>query len=145
MARLLIFLLACLLSAGTERADLASARTEPDLEKRSRKALSNAATALKTARESYRSAELSKVEAALEEVRESVELADLSLKQTGKQPSRSPRHFKHAEIKTRELLRKLEDFRAEMSIEDRAIADKVRAYVQQVHDQLLLGIMGEKK
>jgi hypothetical protein len=81
----------------------------------------------------------------LEEVQQSVELAETSLNQTGKNPSRSPKHFKQAELKTRDLLRKLDGFRHEMSVADRAVADRVVDAVQKIHDALLDGIMGKKK
>jgi len=126
-------------------ADLTAARAEPNLEKRSRKALDNADRVFAGARQAYRDGELKQAQAALEEVAESVLLAHESLKRTGKNPSRSPKHFKHAEIKTRALLRRLDDFRQEMSVEDRDTLDRVRDAVDQVHRELLQGIMGGKK
>lgn len=122
-----------------------AARAEPNLEKRSRKALENADRAFAAACQAYRSGDLQRTQAALEEVGESVALAHESLKQTGKNPSRSPKHFKHAEIKTRALLRRLDDFRLDMSFEDRDTLDRVRSAIDQVHSELLQGIMGGKK
>jgi hypothetical protein len=72
-------------------------------------------------------------------------LADESLKQTGKNPARSPKHFKHAEIKTRLLLRRLNDFREHMGVDDRETIDQVRAIIDKINQELLLGIMGGKK
>jgi len=74
-----------------------------------------------------------------------VELADQALKQTGKNPIRSPKHFEHAELKTREVLRRLDGFRDEMSVADRSVLDRVVSAVQKVHDALLEGIMGKRK
>jgi len=68
----------------------------------------------------------------------------MSLNQTGKNPSRSPKHFKYAELKTRELLRKLDGFRDEMSVADRPAVDRVIGTVQKIHDALLEGVMGKK-
>lgn len=138
-------MLAAVLIAGPLGADLSAVLAERNLEKRSRKALENAAAALKAADKSYWQGNLKQTLAALEEVRESVDLSYESLKQTGKDPSRSPKHFKRAEIKTRELLRKMRDFRERMAVDDRPHIDKVRARVQEVHDDLLLGIMGRKR
>ncbi|MCL5744383.1 MAG: hypothetical protein M1541_10730, partial [Acidobacteria bacterium] len=76
---------------------------------------------------------------------DSVVLSNDSLKETGKNPSKSPKHFKHAEIRTRELLRRMDDFRQEMSVDDRAILDKIEPTIRKIHDELLLGIMGVKR
>ncbi len=144
MIRLSVFLAASLLAAPI-RADLASVKAEPNLERRARRALENADQALKAAQEAYRNGDAKQTEAAFDELRESVVLANDSLKQTGKNPRRSPRHFKNAEIKTRALLRRLEDFRPQMSPDDRDCLDKAQAAIQKVHDELLTGIMGEKR
>ena len=125
--------------------DLARLQSEPNLEKRAHAALNNAEEALKQAREAYKNGDTAAAESRLEEVEQSVELADSTLKQTGKNPSRSPKHFKYAELRTRDLLRKLDGFRDDMSVADRPVIDRVIAAVQKVHDALLEGIMGKKK
>ncbi len=144
-ARAAVALLAALLAGAGLGADLSAALAEPNLEKRSRKALENAERALQAARQAYQRGDLEAVRAGLAELQESVELADRSLKQTGKNPVRSPKHFKHAEIKTRELLRRLGHFRDRMSFEDRPLIEPVRQALQAIHEDLLLGIMGKKK
>jgi hypothetical protein len=73
-----------------------------------------------------------------------VDLADTSLRQTGKDPRKSSKWFKKAEMETRDLVRKLESFQQMMGLDDRPMLDKVKARVQQVHDDLLLGIMEGK-
>jgi hypothetical protein len=108
-------------------------------------ALDNADQVLRLAKEAYSQGDIQRTQAALEELRDSVLLAHESLRQTGKNPSRSPKHFKHAEIKTRGFLRQLGDFRETMSWEDRDALDQVRAAIEKVHQELLLGIMGGKK
>jgi hypothetical protein len=77
-------------------------------------------------------------------MQESVELAYTSLTQTGKDPRRSPRYFKKAEIDTRDLLRKLEAFDQEMSFSERPMLEKAKSSIQKVHDDLLLGLMEGK-
>ena len=47
-------------------------------------------------------------------------------------------------MQTRDLARKLESFEQTMGFNDRPMLDKVKARVQQVHDDLLLGIMEGK-
>jgi hypothetical protein len=148
--KLAILLLAPLLAAGQKSSeapadDLARLQSEPNLEKRAHAALNNAEEALKQARDAYTSGDTAAAESRLGEVEQSVELADSTLKQTGKNPSRSPKHFKYAELRTRDLLRKLDGFRDDMSVADRPVIERVIAAVQKIHDALLEGIMGKKK
>ncbi len=127
-------------------ADLAAAKAQPNPEKRAEMALDNASSALKSAENAYKvKGDLGATNDSLREVADSVELAYDSLKETRKNPSKSPKHFKRAEIRTRELMRRLGDFREQMSFDDRETLDKVRASVQKVHESLLEGIMGGKK
>ena len=131
--------------AGVLRADLQQAKAEPNLEKRSKLALDNAAQALKAAREAYAKGDIAQVKELAAEIGESVQLADTSLRETGKNPRKSPKWFKRAEIATRDLLRRLDAFQQEMSFADRAFLDPVKAKVQKVHDKLLLGVMEGKE
>lgn len=134
-----------LMAAGLAQADLADVKAEPNPEKRSRAALENAAEKLREARQHYSSGDLKGTTALLSEVETSVELAETSLKSTGKNPVRSPKHFKHAELRTRELSKKLESFESDMNVGDREMLSAVKTRVQQVHDDMLLGVMGKKK
>src|SRR5690242_15432973 len=108
-AAILAWLLATALPLAV-RADLAQVRAESNLEKRSKLALENAGTAYKSARAAYDKGEAKAAAAAIQEIQDSVELAYTSLKETGKDPRRSPKWFKKAEIDTRDLLRRLEAF-----------------------------------
>lgn len=138
--------LACLIAAAPAWADLEAVKSEPNLEKRAHKALENARNALKAAQRAYlEKNDVAAANASLAEIERSVELCFESLIETGKTPSRSPKHFKRAEIGTRGLLRRLRDFRERMSVMDREEIDRVRATVQKIHDSLLAGIMGGKK
>ena len=130
---------------GTLRADLKTALAEPNLGRRSKLALDNAAVALKAAREAYGKGDNQQVAAAAGEILQSVDLAYDSLMKTGKNPRNSPRWFKAAEISTRDLSKKLETFQRDMDFADRPLLDKVKARVQQVHDELLLGLMEGKR
>ena len=131
--------------AGSSSADLTRARKEPNLEKRSQLALENATAAYTAARGAYEKGENDRVASLLAEVQESVELAQTSLTQTGKNPRRSPKWFKRAEIETRGLLKRLEAFEHEMGFNDRPMLEKVKARVQQIHDELLVGLMEGKR
>jgi hypothetical protein len=131
-------------SAGVMQADSEEARAEPNLEKRSNLALANAVTALKSARDAYRAGEPEMAMAKIGEVQQSVELGYDSLTKTGKDPRKSPKWFKKAEIATRDLLRSMESFEREMSFSDRTMLEEVREQVQQIHDNLLTGLMEGK-
>jgi hypothetical protein len=144
-ARFLLTLI--LLCPGTTvllHADLAQVKAENNLEKRSKLALDNAELALKNARAAYDSGENAKAAGGIAEVMESVRLAEGSLKETGKNPRKNPKYFKKAEIETRGLLKKIEAFQDEMNVADRPMLDPLRSKVQQVHDDLLMGIMEGK-
>jgi hypothetical protein len=130
---------------GLANADLKAALAERDLGRRSKLALENASGALKAARAAYEKGENDKVAAAAAEIQESVDLAYDSLKSTGKDPRRSPKWFKHAEIETRDLLKKVETLQHDLNFQDRPMLDKVKTRVQQVHDELLTGLMEGKK
>lgn len=124
--------------------DLGSVKTEPNLERRSELAIENAHAALTSAREAYTSGNLEKTQAGLDEVDESVDLAFDSLVDTGKDPRKSSK-FKKAELRTRELLRRLEGLRDLVSFADRFLVERVQAHVSEVHDNLLKGIMSKRK
>ncbi len=134
-----------LAAAGSARADLTRALKEPNLEKRSQLALENATAAYKAAREAYQKGENERVATLSAEIQESVELANTSLTQTGKNPRKSPKWFKKAEIETRDLLKRLDTFEHEMGFNDRPMLEKVKARVQQIHDELLVGLMEGKR
>jgi hypothetical protein len=134
-----------LLSCAPLLADLAQVRAEPNLEKRSKVALENAERSLKASRQTYEAGDLKLTAELLEELQQSVDLAEKSLKETGKDPIKHPRHFKDAEKKTGDLLRRIEAFSRDMNFADRPMADKVKEDVQEVHDRLLQSIMTGKK
>jgi hypothetical protein len=126
-------------------ADLKTARAESDLGKRSKLALDNAGTMLKTIREAYNSGERQKVTEATDEYVASIDLASESLRATGKNPRKSPKWFKQAEIATRDLLKKLDTLQHDLNFDDRSVLDKAKTRTQEVHDELLLGLMEGKK
>jgi hypothetical protein len=133
-----------LFSAGVMRADLKRALAETNLEKRSGLALENALAVLKAARAAYDKDDNDEVVKDAAEILESVDLAAKSLAESGKNPRRSD-WYKKAEISTRELGRRLQDFQDQMSYADRPLLEKVKTRVQQVHEELLFGVMEGKK
>ncbi len=127
------------------RADLKAAMAEQDLGKRSKLALENAGAMLKSVREAYNAGERERVAKDADEYVASIDLASQSLKATGKNPRKSPKWFKQAEIATRDLLKKLDTLQHDLSFDDRSVLDKAKTRTQEVHDELLLGLMEGKK
>jgi hypothetical protein len=124
--------------------DLASVRQEPNPERRSDLALENAAAALTECGQAYKNGDLEKTRAEASEIEQSVTLSYDSLRETGKDPRRSPKFFKRAELSTRQLVRRLDGLIESMSMSDRAILLMVRDRVSEIHDELLSGIMKKK-
>jgi hypothetical protein len=125
--------------------DLGAVKNEPNPEHRSELALNNANTALDAARTAYDSGDTAKAEMDLEEVKQSVDLAYDSLSSTGKDPRRSPKYFKKAEMSIRLLLRRLEGVAQNFSVADRTGIEQIRDHVSEIHDNLIEGIMSKKK
>jgi len=134
-----------LTAAPAAHADLKAALAERDLGKRSKLALDNAADALKAGRAAFERGDTAKMTEAVTEMRQSVDLAYDSLKSTGKDPRKSPKWFKHAEIATRDLLKKVDTFQQDLNFQDRGMLNDLKTRLQQVHDEILLGLMEGKK
>ncbi|MEQ1948346.1 MAG: hypothetical protein ABL995_14235 [Bryobacteraceae bacterium] len=126
-------------------ADLASIRQEPNLERRSELALTNADNSLTAARNTYDAGEAEKTKAAIDEMQASVDLAYESLAKTGKDARKKPKFFKQAELNTRKLLRRINAFREAMSYQDRPLIQPAEDRVSEIHEALLTGIMGKNK
>jgi hypothetical protein len=124
--------------------DLAAIKLEPNLERRSERALDNAAAAMDAARDRASAGETDKLKPALEELRDSVDLAYQSLVDSGKSARRNPKFFKRAELKTRELIRRLEGLSQAVDSDDRVLVESVRDRVSKVHDDLIQDIMQKK-
>ena len=125
-------------------ADLASIRTEANLERRSDLALDYAHQAVDTARDSYAAGDASKMQAALSEAGDAVDVSYQSLSETVKNP-RNNKSFKRAELRTRELMRRLDGLAQTVALDDRELVTRLRDRVAEVHDNLLKGIMSKKK
>jgi hypothetical protein len=124
--------------------DLSAIKTEPNLERRSDRAIDNASAAMDVARDAASAGDEAKAKSALEEVRDSVDLSYQSLLDSGKSARRNPKFFKRAELKTRELMRRLEGLAQAVDSDDRAFVESVRERVSKVHDDLIKDIMQKK-
>jgi len=142
---LLTLMLALNLLAADLALDLAGINAEPKLEKRSELALKYADSALDAARDAYKKGDLDATRAALGEVEAGVKLSYESLLATGKDPRRSSGPFKKAEKSTRQILRRLESLSDYMSAFDRGAVEPVHRTISDIHDKLIVGIMGKKK
>ena len=134
-----------LFSAAISAADLSSITAEPNLERRSERALDNADQAITTARDAYRDGKIAEAKSALEEVAASADLSYQALSGTGKSPRRSPKYFKRAELRIREMLRRLKTLENDFDASDRAMVLSAEEHLHEIHDDLLNGIMSKKK
>ncbi len=134
-----------LVCAGTLRADLAKAKAERNLGRRSRLALDNASAQFRAASQAYKTGgNWETATAALNELRDSVDLAYAALKETGKKPRESG-DYKNLEIKTRALLKNLKDLLQTLGVDERDEVAPIVADVERVHDEVLESIMEPAK
>jgi hypothetical protein len=124
--------------------DLTAIRLEPNLERRSERAMDNASAAMDAARDASSAGDAIKMKAALDELRDSVDLGYQSLVDAGKSARRNPKFFKRAELKTRELMRRLEGLAQSVDSDDRPVVESVRERVSKVHDNLIQDLMQKK-
>jgi hypothetical protein len=107
--------------------------------------LKNADSMIGRAREAYRKVDEAELKAALEEYDESIELCRQSLEESGRNARKKPKYFKKAEIGARQLLRRLDTLRQEMSVDDRPQVDPMIEKTHQFQESILAAIMGKKK
>lgn len=136
--------LSSLFIAFTAFADIATVMREDNLEKRSEKAMKNAHAALDRARDAYKKGDYAAEAALLDEVRQSIELSKKSLDNSGKDPRRNSKYFKKAEIELRKLIRRLDEFKFEKSVDDRQPIEEILRIGHRIHEALIAGIMGNK-
>ncbi len=123
-------------------ADLKSVQTEPNLERRSERALDYASEVLTNLRTDVESKDWSKVSAELADFRAGVDLCVESLKSTRKTARRNPKYFKKAEVRLRELGRRLKGLQQLLHVDDRTKMGNLIEYVDQVQDDLVNLTMG---
>ena len=128
-----------------EPENLDEVRSVRNLERRSRQALEYAHAALDRAVKTYLDGDMRRGLQQFLEVEEAVELSQESLEATRKIPSKSPKHFKRAEIETRKLLRELENAERQVNFDDRDHVRAVYDRVEEINRELLLGIMTKPK
>lgn len=124
--------------------DLGAVKSEPDLEKRSDLALTNADHAIDEARKAYSDGDQKAEQAALEEVSQSVTICYDSLQHTHEAPRKS-KYYKRAEQKLQALIRRLSGFRDDVGFEARQSVEQVINKISDIHDQLITDIMSKKR
>lgn len=125
-------------------AGLDAVKAEPNLEKRSERALVNAEEALNDARQAWQAGDLGAYRGHVDEILQSVELSYKSLQDTGKRARRSPKFFKRAELNIRKLIKRLDAFEKEVDLEERDPVRTALKRVHEIHDQLVTDIMTKK-
>jgi hypothetical protein len=122
-----------------------SVQAEPNLERRSQKALDFAAQSLDKARKlAADGGSMAELEELLQAVTGGVELALNSLRETGKRPSRLSRQYKRCELKSREMIRQLENLALGLGFESRAPAEEARDTMKALHEKFLQAVMTGK-
>ena len=139
---LVVLMLGLMMPAAAEEFD--EVRAESNLEKRSDRALDAAEEAMSGLSSAYNSGDMPAAEARAGRLMRAVELAVASLAESHKNPHGS-KYYKRAEIRTRNLARRLTDFAEAAGVDDRAGFLKLRDRVLSIHDKLLDQILTRKK
>lgn len=125
---------------------LETVKQEQNLTRRSQRALELAERELTVAQGVVREfGSKTQLQAALDIVAEASELALQALRETGRPPRRLSGQYKRGELKTRDFLKKLGDLEKALSLDDRPMAEASRKRVFEVHEEFLLGVMGQKR
>jgi hypothetical protein len=134
-----------LLFAAPLPTSLDQVKADPNPEHRARAAVDFAAISEKNAEAAFTNGDIKAMAAELNTMKESMELARDSFVESKKTPGRSPGLYKYAELRSRELLIRLDDLERRMYIDDRDLMTLPKASVQEIHDAWFDGIMGRKK
>jgi hypothetical protein len=124
---------------------LLAPQSSGELVREAKEALVHAEQSATQSGETCKSGQWEKCTALLEDVQDSVEKAKDSLEKTGINPSRSPRHFKDAEIRTRKILKVLRAIAGYIHPDDRKKYDAVVDRVSDINDELLHSIFQKKR
>ncbi len=135
----MILLLTLLLAA-----DLNSVMAEANAERRADFALKLATDSLAQAREASTAGDATKLKEHLSSIEAAVVICVESLDASGKSARKSPKHFKSAELRLRDLMRRLQSFSETAGVEDRDAIDATRKKVAATHEHLLEEIMTKK-
>jgi hypothetical protein len=138
-------LLVLALSIAPAFGDLNAVKAEPNLEKRSDKALDYASTVLNDMREHYKGESMEKFGLSVVDFRTAVDLAVSSLEETGKNARRNPKYFKRAELRLRDFSRRLATLKLDIDVEERPLIDGLIEHIDKQRDGLVSSILEKKK
>ncbi len=124
--------------------DFEAVKAEPVLEKRAQRALDFAQERLTEARKHYDAGGDPGFVRSVTLVADGAEYCLSSLEAMGKHPSRNTRHYKAAEMRLRELLRRLTTLRNDVNVDLRPQVVEAENRVSRVHEKLLDGVMSRK-
>jgi hypothetical protein len=120
-------------------------RADGNLEHRARAAVEFAALAERNAEAAYSKGDMAAVAVELKTMATAVEIARDAFVQTGKTPQRHAGPYKSAELRTQEVLIRLNDLERRMDADERHVVDGPKTKVQEIHDAWFEGIMGKKR
>lgn len=123
--------------------DLDEIKKEADALRKYERAIGFAEASLQQARELSKAGESAKAPEALNRMAEASELSLQALRDTGRKPGKLTKQYKQGEIKTRDMLRKLESLIAALDFSDRAKAESAQMRLTATHEEYLLGIMSK--
>lgn len=120
-------------------------RADPAPEHRAKAAVEYAAQAERAAETANADGDTGRLSVQLNDMVAAMELARDSFAAAGKTPSRQPSSFKSVELKSHDILHRLNDLRQKLDSGDRALVDGPIMKVEEIHDAWFEGIMGKKK
>jgi hypothetical protein len=139
---LLALSLAAWAAAGDDQAQIkAKAQAEKDPIKRAQLEIRLAQFRLDGAQKAYEEGMHDKGLAELKEMMALVQDAHNRMFETGRNPRKKPKGFKEAEIKFREMTRRLKDLRLSIPVDDRDPLDGMIAKISKMQERLLKGLM----
>ncbi len=137
----MVFLtLLLLLAAAPIPGSFDQVKGEPNPERRARAAVEFAATAEKKAEAALSNGDMKEVVADLKTMQESMEMTRDSLIASRKTPGRDPGLYKYVELRSRELLVRLDDLERRLLVEDRELVAVPKTKVLEIHDFWFDGI-----
>ena len=139
---LLALSLAAWTGAGDDQARIkAKLQTENDPIKRAQLEIRLAQFRLDGAQKAYEEAMPDKGLAELKQMMALLQDAHNRMFETGRNPRKKPRGFKEAEIKFREMMRRLKDLEMSIPVDERDPLDSMIAKIGKMQEHLLKGLM----
>ena len=130
-----MMMLLCLLAF-----DLAAVKAEPDLVKRAARALDYAFEQLAEARKLTTDGDAQSLKAAAEQINAGIDL----MVETFGQSRRRTGDMKKAELRLRDLIRRLETLRQDAPFDERAVIEEVEKKARASNEKLLELVMGKR-